>query len=144
MHLWLVFFWNNYIHTTRFWIFFGQTLFKSEVLCPLYVGMGPSWLSIEHGHSGITSHLETAMYNVYETLNLRWIFIISIISILLTMRFWQALYFAQINLKKKLNFKLLKSPKEKKKSFALNFFKKRSFLSSFVIKNKIIGQYKLC
>ena len=34
------------------------------------VGMGPSWLSIEHGHSGITAHLEIATFNVCETLNL--------------------------------------------------------------------------
>ena len=32
--------------------------------------MGPSWPSIEHGHSGITAHLETATFNVCETLNL--------------------------------------------------------------------------
>ena len=34
------------------------------------VGIGPSWLSIEHGHSRITTHLETATFNVCETLNL--------------------------------------------------------------------------
>ena len=35
------------------------------------VGMGPSWPSIEHSHSGITAHLETVTFNVCETLNLR-------------------------------------------------------------------------
>ena len=34
------------------------------------VGMGPLWPSIEHGHSGITAHLETVTFNVCETLNL--------------------------------------------------------------------------
>ena len=33
------------------------------------VGMGPSWPSIEHGHSGITAHLEIVIFNVCETLN---------------------------------------------------------------------------
>ena len=35
-----------------------------------YALLGPSWPSIEHGHSGITAHLETVTLNVYETLNL--------------------------------------------------------------------------
>ena len=34
------------------------------------VGMGPSWPSIEHGHSEITAHLETTTFDVCETLNL--------------------------------------------------------------------------
>ena len=37
---------------------------------PPVVGMGPSWPSIEHGHSGITAHLETTIFNVCKTLNL--------------------------------------------------------------------------
>ena len=32
--------------------------------------MGPSWPGIEHGHSGITAHLEIATFNVCDTLNL--------------------------------------------------------------------------
>ena len=34
------------------------------------VEKGPSWPRIEHGHSGITAHLETATFNFCETLNL--------------------------------------------------------------------------
>ena len=34
------------------------------------VGMGSSWPSIDHGHSEITGHLETATFNVCERLNL--------------------------------------------------------------------------
>ena len=34
------------------------------------VGMGPLWPRIEHGHSGITTHLDTATFNACETLNL--------------------------------------------------------------------------
>ena len=41
-----------------------------EVLCPPDLGVGPSWPSIAHSHSGITAHLETATFNVCETLNL--------------------------------------------------------------------------
>ena len=43
-------------------------LFNEAHALPI-VGMGPSWPSIEHGHSGITAHLETATFNVCETFN---------------------------------------------------------------------------
>ena len=43
---------------------------KQEAYALPVVRMGPSWPSIEHAHSGITAHLETATSNVCETLNL--------------------------------------------------------------------------
>ena len=62
---------------------FGETLLEDYCLLFIYlliyalllVGMGPSWLSIEHDHPGITAHPETAAtFNVCETLNLDEIF----------------------------------------------------------------------
>ena len=47
-----------------------HSMLNVRSLCPPIVGIGPSWPSIEHGHSGITAHLETATFNVCETLNL--------------------------------------------------------------------------
>ena len=35
---------------------------RSDVLCPPDVGIGRSWPSLEHGHSGITAHLETVTF----------------------------------------------------------------------------------
>ena len=42
----------------------GIAATSNNKLYTAFVGMGPSWPSIEHGHSGITAHLETAAYNV--------------------------------------------------------------------------------
>ena len=43
---------------------------KHEAYVLTVVGMGPSWPCIEHVFSGVTAHLETAIFNVCETVNL--------------------------------------------------------------------------
>ena len=45
----------------------AERIIKRTYALPV-VGVGPSRPSI--GHSGITAHLETAIFNVCETLNL--------------------------------------------------------------------------
>ena len=57
------------IHNSSDIIHYSRTEQNRTYALPV-VGMGPSWPSIDHGHSGITAHLDTATFNVCETLNL--------------------------------------------------------------------------